>query len=126
MTSFLKPLSDGATTHRIVNQRNNQVIATEVVAAVDSASRRTGLLKHESLRDGSALVIAPTNAIHTFFMRFDIDVVFVRRDGLVVKIRAAMPPWRIAGALRAHAVIELPAGTCERCGTGEGDLLLIT
>ena len=126
MALFLKPLRDGAIAHRIINQRNHQVIATEVVAAFDSKTRRTGLLKHESLRDGSALVIAPTNAIHTFFMRFDIDVVFVQRDGKIVKVRHAMPPWRMAGALRGYAVVELPSGTCARTGTGVGDILLIT
>lgn len=125
MASFLKPLLDEAAAHRIINQRNNEVIATEVVAAFDSAARRTGLLKHEWLRDGSALVIAPTNAIHTFFMRFEIDVAFVRRDGVVVKVRHAMPPWRMAAALRGHAVIELPAGTLARTQTVPGDALVI-
>ena len=126
MASFLKPLLDGATTHRIVNQRNRQVIATDVLTAFDSATRRTGLLKHDSLRDGSALVIAPTNAIHTFFMRFEIDVAFVTRDGRVVKVRHALPPWRMAAALRGHAVIELPAGALRRTETVPGDVLLVT
>jgi len=125
MASFLKPLLDGASTRRIINQRNNQVVATDVLTAFDSATRRTGLLKHDSLREGSALVIAPTNAIHTFFMRFAIDVAFVRRDGLVVKVRHALPPWRMAAALRGHAVIELPAGTLRRSDTAAGDILLI-
>jgi uncharacterized membrane protein (UPF0127 family) len=125
MASFLTPLLDGASAHRIINQRNNRVVATDVLTAFDSATRRTGLLKHDSLRDGSALVIAPTNAIHTFFMRFAIDVAFVRRDGFVVKVRHALPPWRMAAAFRGHAVIELPAGTLNRSETAPGDVLVI-
>jgi uncharacterized protein len=96
-----------------------------VLSALDSKSRRTGLLRHESLPDGEAMVIAPTNAIHTFFMRFAIDVVFVARDGRVVKACASVKPWRVAMALRAFAVVELPAGTLARSDTVPGDTLSI-
>jgi uncharacterized membrane protein (UPF0127 family) len=74
---------------------------------------------------GTAMIIAPSNAIHTFFMRFPIDVAFVGRDGRVRKIRSAVPPWRIAAALRAHAVIELPAGALRGTSTVVGDSLLV-
>jgi uncharacterized membrane protein (UPF0127 family) len=77
------------------------------------------------LPDGSALIIAPTNAIHTFFMKFDIDVAFVDGTGRVVKTRAALPPWRLAGALRAVAVIELPAQALTRSDTRNGDRLIV-
>lgn len=126
MPAFLKPLVDGSRSHRLVNERNGEVVATELVGAFDSTSRRTGLLKHDSLPDGNALIIAPSNAIHTFFMRFDIDVAFVARDGRILKVRHAMRPWRMAGALRGFAVIELPAGVLARTQTGPGDTLLVT
>jgi hypothetical protein len=71
------------------------------------------------------MVIAPTSAVHTFFMRFPIDVAFVTRDGRVLKTYAALAPWRIAAAFRAHAVVELPAGTLSRCDTIPGDTLII-
>ena len=124
MSVFLKPLvHDPQLPHRLVNERHGQVIATQLLTAFDSDSRRTGLLKHDSLPEGSALVIAPSNAIHTFFMRFDIDVAFVAKDGRILKVRHTMRPWRIAGALRGFAVIELPAGVLARTQTGPGDTL---
>lgn len=111
--------------HVIRNQRNGRVLANCVRRAFDSKSRRTGLLRKASLDEGHALLIAPSNAIHTFFMRFPIDLAFVTRGGRVVKTRAWVRPWRVALALRAYAVIELPAGTLDRCDTVPGDTLVI-
>jgi uncharacterized protein len=125
MASFLKPLLVRPGEHELHNERSGVVVATHLVGAFDSASRRTGLLHHKSFPAGHGLVIAPTNAIHTFFMHFAIDVAFVSKEGRIVKIRAAVPPWRLAGALWAYAVIELPAGTLERTGTVRGDRLII-
>ena len=125
--SFLGPLlRDTPSNHAIQNTRNGRVLASDLIVAFDSRTRKTGLLKHDSLADGSAMLIAPTNAIHTFFMRFPIDIAFVSREGLIVKTYAALPPWRIAAALRAHAVIEMPAGTLARNETGVGDILSIS
>ena len=125
--SFLRPLlRDAQTKHAIRNARNGHVLATDLIVAFDSKTRKTGLLKHDSLPEGSAMLIAPTNAIHTFFMRFPIDIAFVSREGLIVKTYVALPPWRIAAALRAHAVIEMPAGTLARNETEVGDLLSIS
>jgi uncharacterized membrane protein (UPF0127 family) len=124
MTSFLDPLRrSGGVALSLVNDRNNQVVARTVLTAFDSASRRRGLLHHDSLPDGSGLIIAPSNAIHTFFMRFAIDVAFVSKDGRVLKRRSAVAPWRIAGAWRAFAVIELPVGALDRADTRRGDTL---
>ena len=107
------------------NTRNGHVLANRLIPAFDSESRRTGLLKHEALPDGSAMVIAPTNAVHTFFMRFAIDIAFVTRDGRVVKTCPAVRPWRIAAAWKGYGVVELPAGRLARCETVAGDLLAI-
>ena len=71
------------------------------------------------------MIIAPTNAIHTFFMKFAIDVLFVAKDGLVVKARDAVRPWRMSAAWRAHAVIELSAGTLQRTIVHVGDHVTI-
>lgn len=96
-----------------------------MLTAFDSKSRRTGLLDHDHLPEGHALVIAPCNAIHTFFMKFVIDVAFVARNGDVLKVRGNVRPWGIAACLSAHAVIELPAGMLERTGTVPGHVLEI-
>jgi uncharacterized membrane protein (UPF0127 family) len=77
------------------------------------------------MAEGSALIIAPSNAIHTFFMRFAIDVAFVSRDGRVLKTRAAMPAWRMAASLRAFAVVELPGGALARSDVKPGDQLIV-
>ena len=67
------------------------------------------------------MIIAPTSAIHTFAMRFAIDVMFVSKDGRVLKVRRDVKPRRIAAAWRAFAVVELPAGAIERSDTRPGD-----
>jgi uncharacterized membrane protein (UPF0127 family) len=125
--AFLAPLlrepSDGLT---LVNSRSGRALAHSIVGAFDSASRRTGLLGRDRLDEGHALIIAPTSAIHTFFMRFAIDVAFVRRDGRIVGVRHAMKPWRMAAALGAYAAVELPPGTLADSDTVRGDTLIIT
>ena len=101
------------------------MMADRLIPAFDSATRRNGLLGRTRLEDGEAMIIAPTNAIHTCFMQFSIDVAFVSRDGRVLKTSAALRPWRAAASLRGYAVIELPAGTLARCDTLPGDTLAI-
>ena len=118
MPNFLLPMIRHADrAYELRNVRNGQVIADTVIPAFESGSRRKGLLGRDSFPDGSAMIIAPTNAIHTFWMRFPIDVLFVRRDGVVVKIQEHLAPWRAAVGATAYAVIELPAG-----GLGRGDV----
>jgi uncharacterized membrane protein (UPF0127 family) len=126
MASFLDPLlrSEGSS-FALTNARHHRVVARTLLTAFDSRSRRQGLLQHASLPDDCALIIAPSGAIHTFSMRFVIDVAFVARDGRVLKLRRDMPPWRVAAAWRAFAVIELAAGALERTDTRPGDTLQI-
>lgn len=125
MKSFLDPLRSNPSSFAIVNDRTNTIVARTLATAFDSASRKRGLLKHDSLPDGEALIIAPTNAIHTFFMRFSIDVAFVSRSGEVLRVRRDMPPWRIAAAWRGFAVVELASGALDRSDTRQGDMLRI-
>jgi uncharacterized membrane protein (UPF0127 family) len=121
---FLHPLLTAAPAGFCLrNQRTGRVIADRLLPALDSSSRKTGLLKHDSLADGEAMIIAPSNAVHTWFMRFDIDILFVRRDGRVVKTRAGVRPWRMSGALRGFAVIEMRSGTLAERDAQPGDQL---
>ena len=108
----------------LVNARNDVTIASEVNLALTRAERRKGLLGRDSLDPSAALVISPCSSIHTMFMRFPIDVIFVDRDGRAVRIVKAMVPWRIAMA-RAHAVIELPAGSLGPRDVKVGDELYL-
>jgi uncharacterized protein len=98
-------------------------VASRALVARTSQERRTGLLKHESLDEGEGLYIAPCEAVHTFFMRFAIDVLYLDRNRKVLKIRQALGPWRISACLRAYGVLELPAGTTAATGTLPGDQL---
>jgi len=124
--SFLDPLlRSKAPPLALTNARNGRLVAATVLTAFDSASRKRGLLKHDSLADDTALIIAPSNAVHTFFMRFAIDVAFVSKDGRVLKVRTAMPPWRIAAAWGGFAVVELAGGALTRADTQRGDTLRI-
>ena len=126
MATFLSALIDASPqAFRLVNQTTGQLIADRLLPAFDSKTRNAGLLRHQSLPPGTAMIIAPSNAIHTFFMKFPIDVVFVARNGDVVKTRSALMPWRIAAAWRAHAVIELAAGALAHSPVRSGDRLHI-
>ena len=126
MPSFLSPIR-GTDTDRFVlrNQRTGSVVARRLLPAFDAATRNRGLLKRPGLDAGVAIVIAPTNAVHTFFMRFAIDIAFVAKDGRILKIRAGVPAWRIAAAWGGYAVIEMTAGSFALAGTVVGDTLSV-
>ena len=127
MASFLSPIL-AAPEKRFVlrNGRTNAPIADRLELALDSASRRRGLLGRTSFDAGAALIIAPCGAIHTFFMRMVIDVVFASRDGIVVKTCVRLPAWRVTFSLRGFAAIELPRGTIEAADIRRRDRLLVT
>ena len=99
------------------------MLADRADAADTGAKRRTGLLKHTSLEPGEGLWIVPCEGVHTFGMKFPIDVVFLNRKKKILKIRPNMVRRRIAVSLLAHSVLELPAGTLEATGTVPGDQL---
>ncbi len=105
------------------NVRTGGVIATRVIAAFDSGSRRQGLLGRGGLPAGEALVLAPCSSVHTAFMRFPLDLLFVSRAGHVLKVSPAVGPWRIRLAWNAFAVVELAAGTAGASGTIRGDVV---
>ena len=127
MTSFLQPLvGQDVARQTIVNARSGKVVADRLMTAFDSESRRKGLLAHTSLPPSTAMIIAPTNAIHTFFMKFPIDIVFVSKGGRVLKIRSTVPAWRMTASLRAYAVLELAAGALASSDTKVGDQLVVS
>jgi uncharacterized membrane protein (UPF0127 family) len=124
MPHFLAPLVNApAGTCALRNERTGATVSTTLVPAFDSRSRRQGLLGCNALERHTAVVLAPCQAIHTWFMRFAIDVLFVRKDGTVLKVLPGVGPWRIAFSLRAFAVIELAAGVAGQTDTRAGDRL---
>lgn len=122
---FLAPLLCGASGYSLHVERSGVTLATTLETAFDSKSRNRGLLGRDRLDAGAALVLAPCSSVHTFLMRFPIDVVFVRKDGTVAKVCATVKPMRVAIALGAFAVIELPAGRATAADTRLGDRLTL-
>jgi uncharacterized membrane protein (UPF0127 family) len=77
-------------------------------------ARMRGLLGRRGLESGEGLLLRPASSVHTFFMRFAIDVVFLDRQGVVKRVAANVRPWRSVGCRGAKAVVELPAGEAAR------------
>ena len=108
---------------KVWNRDRGTVLADAAEVADTSAKRRTGLLKHSRLAPGEGLWIAPCEAVHSFGMKFAIDVVYLDRKKRVRKLRKEMVPRRLSACLSAHSVLELPVGTIESSRTEPGDQL---
>jgi uncharacterized protein len=105
------------------NATRGTLIGDSIASAQTSSERRTGLLKHDRLEAGHGLWIAPCEAVHTFFMKFSLDLVYIDRKHQVKAVVRNVRPWRFSMCLPAHSVIELPVGTIDRTGTQKGDTL---
>jgi uncharacterized protein len=109
----------------VQNETRHSVLAELADVADTSAKRRKGLLGRDSLPTGHGLWIVPCESVHTYGMRFPIDVLYLDRKKRVRKLRRAMLPWRLSLCLSAHSVLELPAGTIEQTKTQPGDQLVL-
>ena len=107
----------------VTNVTRGTVLATRLEAAHTGPTRRKGLLGRDGLAAGEGLWISPCESVHTFFMRFPIDLVYLDRKNAVRKIRHSVPPWRLSACLSAHSILELPAGTIGATQTQPGDTL---
>jgi uncharacterized protein len=108
-----------------VNATRGTTLATKLELAHSGESRRKGLLGRDGLLPGEGLWIAPCESVHTFFMRFAIDLVYLDRRLRVKKVRSNVGPWRLSACLSAHSVLELPAGTISASQTECGDTVEI-
>ena len=109
---------------QIINESRGTVLADRATVARSFWARFWGLMGRRELPPGEALVFNRNSSVHTFWMRFPIDVVFTDRADVVVGLREAMPPYRpYAGARGAYRTVELPAGTIAQTGTARGDQL---
>jgi uncharacterized membrane protein (UPF0127 family) len=99
------------------------VLATNLEVADSGPKRNKGLLGREGLAPGEGLWIVPCESVHTFFMRFPIDLVYLDRNNMVKKVKSAVGPWRLSACLSAHSILELPAGTIRETQTQRGDSL---
>ena len=88
-------------------------------------TRLKGLLGRRGLEQGEGLLLRPAASIHTFFMRFPIDTVWVDRDLNVLKVSHDVAPWRTAACKGAKGVVEMAAGEAKRVGVSAGDKLTL-
>ena len=104
---------------KVWNRTSGSLVADRAQIANTSSLRRTGLLGHERLDAGEGLWIVPCEAVHTFGMKFAIDVVFLNRQKKVLKIARDVRRGRIRLCLRAHSVLELASGTAGSLAPGD-------
>ncbi len=93
---------------------NGTVLAERVESARSFFTRLKGLMFRPSMPPGSALLLAPCLQIHTCFMRFSIDVLFLAEDGTVLYVQENMKPWRLSPIIRYSVqTLEFPAGALQ-------------
>jgi uncharacterized protein len=107
----------------VVRGEGGRIVCERCEVADTAVARARGLLGRKELPAGEGILIRPGFSIHTFFMRFPIDAVFLDRSGLVVDVVGRLKPWRTATRLRARAVLELAAGEAERLTLRAGERL---
>jgi hypothetical protein len=105
------------------NITRQTVLAIQLEVADTGSKRNKGLLGRSRLETGGGLWIVPCESVHTFFMRFPIDLVYLDRRNRVRKVRSAVGPWRLSACLSAHSILELPAGVVLSSKTQVGDIL---
>lgn len=104
------------------NLSRGTLVSERVRTAETFLERLAGLLGTRRLPPGSALWIAPCRGVHTFGMRYPIDVAFVGPGGVVIAVCPALAPNRVSRIRRdARGALELPAGTLAKTGTAAGD-----
>ncbi len=111
-----------AAPHRVVDERTGETVASAIRTAEGAWGSFVGLMFKKELAAGHGLLFRPARGIHTHFMRFPIDLVFLDKDNRVTKIREAMRPWRF-DLTNAAGVIEMNAGAARAMGIQAGDQL---
>ncbi|MGD2080668.1 MAG: DUF192 domain-containing protein [Nitrospirota bacterium] len=107
---------------KALNARSGKSIADTVVKANSALSRMKGLLGRADFPPGEALLLKPCKLIHTFGMKFPIDVLFLGKGNDVVAVEENLLPNRLSAfVIRASSVLELPAGTLAATDTKKGD-----
>jgi uncharacterized protein len=96
------------------------VVCERCLLAETPLARLRGLLGRSGLSSGEGLLLRPAGSIHTAFMRFTIDAVFLDAADRVVKVASTLRPWRTAACRGARSVLELPAGEATRRGLRPG------
>ena len=118
-----RPNLDANGLRRVANATRGTVLAERLEVADSAAKRNKGLLGRRGLESGGGLWIIPCQSVHTFFMQFAIDLVYLDREYRIRKVRRAVGPWRLSVCFSAHSILELPAGTIAATQTQRGDVV---
>ncbi len=111
---------------KILSLTNGTQIAANIEIADNFFQRFKGLMLRKELPYGHALLLTECRSIHTYFMRFTIDAVFIDKSGKIVHIERNLKPGRVTGYIRnAYSVIELPEGTVNLYNISEGQQLVL-
>ena len=109
---------------RVKNLRTDEVIVPRASLAADPFNRMRGLLGKASLSPDEGIILQPASSIHTLFMRFPIDVIYLDDKGAIKKVVADLAPFRFSWARGAHTVIEVPPGSTRLLDLLPGDRLI--
>ena len=109
----------------LVRKENGVLVCEDLLVAEKPWTRLRGLLGRKHLPPGEGMLLRPAGSVHTAFMRFAIDVVFLDKSLRVLKVEADVRPWRAVGCRGAKAVIERPSGECARRNVRAGDELAL-
>jgi len=109
--------------HQVTAKVDDRVVCERCDVADHLVARMRGLLGRSDLPQGEGMLLRPAGSVHTFFMRFPIDVVFLNEENEVVKVVHRLAPWRAAGMKGARSVLELASGEAESRGIEVGSTM---
>jgi hypothetical protein len=109
----------------VVDHRSGATVCRRCAVADGPLARMAGLMGRRRLPPDEGILLRPTGAIHTCFMRFPIDAVFLDAELRVLRIAPGLRPWRGAARRGARAVLELAGGESRRRGIAVGDQLAL-
>jgi uncharacterized membrane protein (UPF0127 family) len=112
---------------RVFNRTRGRTLIERAVVARTAEERRRGLIGWASLAQGEGLLLPGTKTIHTFGMRFSIDVAFLDSDGRVIHLMERLKPSRVSPMVwRSAMVVEMPSGVLAKTGTALSDRIELT
>ena len=106
------------------NLSKDIILAENLWEAASIGARMRGMLGRD-FSDFDAILFRNNNSIHMFFMRMELDIIFIDKDNRIISIRKSLKPWRMAMELKAKATLELPSGILEKTSTSPGDILAL-
>jgi uncharacterized membrane protein (UPF0127 family) len=109
--------------YKIINKTKGTVIVSKATVVKGFFQRALGLMFRKSMDSEEALIFYSAESIHMFFMKFPIDVVFLDKNMRIIKICAALKPWRMAACLSSRITIELAADKARETNTDVGDVI---